>query len=184
VTRRGVIAWGVALLVACGGGPLPRETIARNTRTDDPWLEGGDVCLAGIGDDPGLHIQTVEAGTGKVVGDGETVRVHYVATLASGAVVHDTHDGPPVEIILGHTRILCGVQRALVGMRAGEQRRAEVPSRLAFGDAGKPPDVPPRSDLVFVLDLYLPAMTGAESSSPPPRPANSRGGGGRGAGGH
>jgi peptidylprolyl isomerase len=177
-------AFATALLaVSCGGAPFPRDTTASNTRTDDPWLEGGERCVESLHDDPALRIETTEVGTGKVVGDGQTVRIHYVAQLPDGTVLHDTHDGgSPIQIVIGSTKIICGVERALLGMRAGEQRRVHVPSHLAFGDAGKPPSVAPGTELVFVIDLFLPADATQEPGSGPARPPASRGGGGRGGG--
>jgi FKBP-type peptidyl-prolyl cis-trans isomerase len=173
----------VLLLVSCGGAPFPRDTTAANTRADDPWLEGGKLCSEALPGEAGLRVETLEVGSGKIVGAGETVRIHYVARSPDGKVVHDTHaDGPPIEIIIGSTKILCGVERALTGMRAGEQRRVSVPAALAFGDAGKPPTIEPRTDLVFVIDLFLPADPTLDNGSSPVRPAAARGG--RGPGGH
>jgi len=105
-----------------------------------------------------------------------SVRVHYVASSPDGTVLHDSHEGNlPSDIILGSTKTICGFERALLGMRPGEQRRAFVPSSLAFGEAGRPPGVPPRTDLVFVIDLYLPADAVIDQGS---HPANPAGGGG------
>ena len=169
----------VSLDLSCGGA-LPRQTTATDTRADDPWLEGPR-CPSGSQDDPGLRIEELEAGTGKAVGDGEEVRVHYVARLPDGTMIHNTrHDGAPIEIIIGSTKIICGFEKALLGMHAGEQRRVTVPWRLAFGEDGRPPDVPPRTDLVFVIDLFLPAVSALENGSRPANPNAGRGGGGRG----
>jgi hypothetical protein len=168
-------AW---LGLSCGGASFPRETTATDARADDPWLEGGERCAAGSQDDTGLRIEELDAGTGRAVGDGEEVRVHYVARLANGTVIHDTrHDGAPIEIIIGSTKIICGFEKALIGMHAGEQRRVSVPWRLAFGESGRPPDVPPRTDLAFVIELFLPAVSVLENGSPPGNPV--LGGGGR-----
>jgi hypothetical protein len=167
------------LVLSCGAGPFPRETTADDARADDPWLEGGERCAPGFHDDTGLRIEGLAAGIGKAVGDGQEVRVHYVARLPDGRIVHDTrHDGAPIEIIIGSTKIICGFERALLGMHAGEQRRVTVPWQLAFGESGKPPDVPARTDVTFVIDLFLPAVTELENGSRPSNPA--RGGGGRG----
>jgi FKBP-type peptidyl-prolyl cis-trans isomerase len=118
-----------------------------------------------------MRIEDLDAGTGPVVGRGESVRVHYVAALASGATLHNTRDGGlPSEIMIGSTKTICGFERALIGMRAGGQRRVFVPWRLAFGENGRAPDVPPRADLVFVIDLYLPADTAYEPGAPPVNP--------------
>ena len=178
------ILFVTALALSCGA-PLPRETTASNTRTDDLWLEG-QRCPAGFHDDAALGIEQVEAGTGRVVGDGVTVRVHYVAQLPNGTVLHDTRkDGAPIQIIIGSTPIICGFERGLLGMRAGEQRRVTVPWNLAFGELGKPPDVPAKTDLVFLVDLFVPADPSDEHGGGAVRPTPARGGGGgRGPGGH
>jgi FKBP-type peptidyl-prolyl isomerase-like protein len=161
--------------LSCGGATFPRETVADNARADDPWLEG-ERCAADFHDDTGLRVEVLEAGSGKVVGEGESVRVHYVARLPNGTVVHDTRkDGPPLEIMIGSAKIICGFERAMLGMRAGEQRRVFVPWRLAFGEAGKPPDVQPQTDLIFVIDLYLAADPALVGGSPPVNPVRGRG---------
>jgi FKBP-type peptidyl-prolyl cis-trans isomerase len=106
------------------------------------------------------------------------VRIHYVASVPGGAVVHDSHDAHmPSEIIVGSTKVICGVERALANMRPGEQRRVVVPWSLAFGEDGRPPSIPPRTDLTFVIDLYLPAEIINEKRGRPVNPAG--GGGGR-----
>jgi len=130
-------------------------------------------------DRPGPRIETLAEGTGRPVEIGETVRVHYVASVPGGAVLHDSHEGGiPSEIILGSTKTICGFERALLGMRPGEQRRVLVPWSLAFGETGRPQEIPPRTDVVFVIDLYLPANAVLDNSAPPPlNPA--RGGGRR-----
>lgn len=156
--------------VSCGA-TFPRQTFAEDARGPDPWLEG-DRCDPGPSDDGDLRIEQVEPGTGAVVGAGETVRVHYVARLPNGTVIRDTrNDGPPVEIIIGSTKVICGFEKALIGMRAGEQRRVQVPWRLAFGEAGKPPDVGPRTDVTFVIDLFLPSLAEVRTGGPPENPA-------------
>jgi hypothetical protein len=160
-----------SLALSCAGAPFPRETRASNGRTDDPWLNGTE-CAVDAPDDVGLHIEELAAGSGKPVGKGETVRVHYTAQLADGTVVHNTRDGgPPIEIIIGSTKTICGFERALLGMRAGGERRVQVPWRVAFGEGGRPPDIQPRTDLVFVVELFLPAdvMT-APAGGPPVNP--------------
>jgi hypothetical protein len=167
----------VALTLACGAGPTGRQTTASNARGDDPWLVG-EGCTPDTPTDPAPRVETLAAGTGEPVTPGTTVRVHYVATLSDGTVVHDSHDGGvPSELVLGSTKTFCGFERALAGMRPGEQRRVSVPWSLAFGDGGRPPEVPPRADLVLVIDMYLPADIVIEHGAPPVNPI--RGGGRR-----
>jgi FKBP-type peptidyl-prolyl cis-trans isomerase len=170
----------LAIATGCGGAPLPRQTTAANTRSDDTWLnlDEGEECAPVA--DSAVRVETVDPGVGTPLGDGETIRIHYVATRPDGAVVHDTREGgtAPIQVVLGRTRILCGVERGLLGARAGEQRRVTVPWALAFGDRGKGAEVPPRTDLTFVIDVFVPALGTSEGGSTPARPTPTRGGGG------
>jgi hypothetical protein len=167
------------LLLSLGCGPAHlegRQTTAAVAQSDDPCLLGAR-CTPDTPFDPAPRIETVAAGSGDPVAPGETVRIHYVAALPDGTRVHDSHETHmPSEIILGSTKVMCGVERSLVGMRPGEERRVLVPWSLAFGEEGRPPSVPPRADLLFVIDLYLPADIVNEKRG---RPVNPAGGGGR-----
>ena len=122
--------------------------------------------------DAAPRIEVLAQGIGQPVASGMTVRVHYVASLPDGTVVHDSHEGGlPSEIVLGSTKTFCGFERALLGMRPGEQRRVVVPWSLAFGDSGRPPEIPPRTDLVLLIDLFLPGDVGTQPGAPPARPS-------------
>ncbi len=155
--------------VSCASGPYP-VTRAGDARSSEPWLEGEPCSPAARRDDGGLRVEDVVAGTGKVAEAGDTVRAHYKVELPGGAPIRDSRaSGPPIEIILGSSRMICGFEKGLIGMRSGGVRRIFVPWRLAFGENGRLPDVEPRSDLVFVVDLFSPSD-----------PASSGGGGGAG----
>ena len=165
------------LTLSCGGSQVsPRPTRIGVARGDDPWLLG-ERCTPETPTDPAPRIDVLAAGTGDPVAPGVTVRVHYIASLPDGSVIHDSHDEMPAEIIVGSTKTICGFERALIGMRPGEQRRVVIPSSLAFGESGRSPQIPPHTDLVFVIDLYLPADVVNENGMPPANPM--RGAGGR-----
>jgi FKBP-type peptidyl-prolyl cis-trans isomerase len=163
--------------MACGPTQFPRETRVTNARNGDPWLEGRECPAEGTGDLQ-LKVEELEAGVGPEIQSGETVRVHYTAKLASGETVHSSRDaGLPVELVVGSQRTVCGFDLAMVGMRPGGQRKVTVPWQLAFGDAGHAPNVPSKADVVFIIDLYLPADMTREPHSAAPNTA--RGGGRR-----
>jgi hypothetical protein len=165
-----------SFVLSCGAGPTGRQTTAGNTRGVDPWL-AGEGCSPDTPSDAIPRTEILAEGTGEPVAPGVSVRVHYVARTADGTLLHDSHEGNlPSDIVLGSTKTICGFERALLGMRPGEQRRAYVPWSLAFGEAGRPPQVPPRTDVVFVIDLYLPAEAVIEQGG---RPVNPAGGGRR-----
>jgi FKBP-type peptidyl-prolyl cis-trans isomerase len=155
-------------VLACASGPYP-TTRATDARSSDPWIEG-EPCGAAPRDDA-VRIEEVAPGSGKVTERGDTIRAHYKATLPNGDLLRDSRSsGPPVEIIVGSTKTICGFEKGLIGMQPGGQRRIFVPWRLAFGEAGRPPDVPPRADLVFVIDLFSPGEPPAGSSGGAARP--------------
>jgi FKBP-type peptidyl-prolyl cis-trans isomerase FkpA len=159
---------------ACGGTQFPRDTHVNNARTGDAWLEG-DACPEPIVTDTAVHLQDVELGTGSQVQAGDTVRVHYLASLPSGVKIRDSRDsGAPVELVVGSAKTMCGFDYALAGMRAGGQRRVTIPSRFAWGPSRWPADVPPESAVVFTIDLYLPAEDVIERHAAPVNPARGR----------
>jgi len=157
ILRAAAIAALMIASGACGGPGFPATTQASDARTDDLWLDG-EPCAPVGQTDGGFRIEEVTAGIGREIERGDTVRVHYSAEVTSGAVLHDTRaNGPPVEIVLGSTRTICGFERGLLGMRAGGKRRVFVPWHLAFGEAGRPKDVQPKTDLVLVIEPFWPA---------------------------
>lgn len=159
----------VAALASCDAPQaFGRPTTASVANSDDPWLVG-EPCSPDAGVAQPLRPEVLAEGTGAPITPGATVRVHYVASVPGGKVVHDS-DSVPSEIVLGSTKAMCGFERALLGMRPGEQRRVVVPWQLALGDVGRPPDIPPRADLTFVIDLYLPAGVVNSLRGPPVNP--------------
>ena len=174
VLASALVATSVTL--SCAGPQLNgRQTTAKVARSDDPWLVG-ERCTPDTPPDPAPRTEVLAEGIGLPVAAGATVRVDYVASLPDGTVLHDSrNERMPSEIIIGSTKLMCGFERAIIGMRAGEQRRAFVPWPLAFGESGRPPEIPPRADLVFVIDLYLPAEVIIQNGS---RPTNPSAGGG------
>jgi hypothetical protein len=169
------ILLAASLALSCTAPVSGRPTTIGVAQSDDPWLLG-ERCTPETPTEPAARIEVLAAGTGEPVAPGMTVRVHYVASLPNGAVVHDTRAvNMPAEIIIGSTKTICGFERSLIGMRPGEQRRVSIPSSLAFGESGRSPEVPPNTDLIFVVDLYLPADVVNQHGSAPVNPM----GGGR-----
>ncbi|MHC5011269.1 MAG: FKBP-type peptidyl-prolyl cis-trans isomerase, partial [Planctomycetota bacterium] len=71
-------------------------------------------------------------------------------------LVQDSHGaGGPVRFRLrrGPSGPLEGLLQGLLGARAGETRRIRVPSAMAYGAVGRPPEIPSHADLVFDVEV-------------------------------
>ncbi|MFH4979216.1 hypothetical protein AB6A40_005925 [Gnathostoma spinigerum] len=85
---------------------------------------------------------------------GDTIHQHYVLHLADGTFVDSSYNrGTPFIFRLSHNEVIAGMDQAMMGMCEGERRKLVIPSNLAYGDAGRPPSIPPKATLYF--DIHL-----------------------------
>lgn len=101
----------------------------------------------------GLIIEDLVIGEGAEAPPGATVTIHYEGRLTNGEIFDSSYDdGEPATFPLG--RLIRGWQEGIPGMREGGKRRLRIPYPLAYGEQGRPPAIPPRADLVFVIELF------------------------------
>jgi FKBP-type peptidyl-prolyl cis-trans isomerase len=120
-------------------------------------------CQRGVAvDPPELVIEEREVGTGEAVKEGDHVAYWYTVRLLGSADAIDSNVGKQLyRVHVGEHKVIRGMEQGLIGMRVGGKRRLVVPSRLAYGEAGKPPRVPPNAPLDFDVEL-------ASIGAPPP----------------
>ncbi|MEI7657947.1 MAG: FKBP-type peptidyl-prolyl cis-trans isomerase [Phycisphaerae bacterium] len=99
-----------------------------------------------------LKIEDLVEGQGDPCPKNATITIHYTGMLLSGKVFDSSLPGRPVTFPL--RRLIQGWQEGIPGMKAGGKRRLTIPWRMAYGEAGSPPDIPPRSDLIFDIELF------------------------------
>ncbi|CAE7252506.1 FPR2 [Symbiodinium natans] len=93
-------------------------------------------------------------------GDGDLVHVHYTSFLKKeGTQFETTRGGDPYVLKLGkckdHAKPECmkGFQTALLGMCAGEKRKATVPPKLGFDKKGRPSGIRADEHVIFHLEM-------------------------------
>lgn len=82
----------------------------------------------------------------------DTVRVHYKGTFLDGKTFDSSYDrNEPAEFPVGG--VIRGWVEGLQRMKVGEKWILYVPSNLAYGPQGAPPDIGPNKVLVFEVEL-------------------------------
>lgn len=106
-----------------------------------------------------------KAGTGPLVQHHKYTEIRYTGYLTDGTVFDSNMDAPkPLGFTLSGHQMIPGMDMGLEGMHVGGKRRLYIPYTLAYGEQGRPPKIPPRSMLVFDVELV------AQSDAPPPAP--------------
>jgi FKBP-type peptidyl-prolyl cis-trans isomerase len=99
-----------------------------------------------------LQIEDITPGTGKECPPGATVEVHYAGTLMDGTKFDSSYDrGESITFPLGN--LIQGWQEGIPGMKVGGKRKLTIPYAKAYGERGIPGAIPPKSDLVFEIEL-------------------------------
>ena len=137
--------------VATGSEPAAVADDTSGARTAEPvQLEP----MGGGGDVSTLEKTDIKVGSGPEAKRGDTVKTHYVGTLADGKEFDSSRKhGRPFSFTLGQGRVIRGWDEGIVGMRAGGVRRLKVPPSMGYGARGMPPVIPPRATLVFEIEL-------------------------------
>jgi peptidylprolyl isomerase len=100
----------------------------------------------------GLKMQDLKVGDGPSPKPGQTVTVHYIGWLENGTEFNNTHKmGAPAQFRIG--QLIKGWDEGLSTMKVGGKRVLHVPSNLAYGVKGSPPNIPPNANLKFEIEL-------------------------------
>jgi len=125
-----------------------------------------------------LRYEDFKIGTGKPAEPGQLYKVHYTGWLASDGKKFDSSfdhrrpvldkdgkpendadgkpklgDPEPIQFPQGRRGVIPGWDQGFAGMKVGGKRRLFIPYQLAYGDLGRPPVIPPKSDLIFDIEL-------------------------------
>jgi protein-disulfide isomerase len=120
----------------------------------NPPVPSATVIAAANAAGAGLVIKDVGVGTGRAVQTGDKVKVHYVGMLTDGTEFDQSRKrGQPFSFEVGKGIVIKGWDLGLLGMKVGGKRRLTIPPDLAYGDQGAPGTIPPKSTLVFDVEL-------------------------------
>ncbi|MEE9439381.1 MAG: FKBP-type peptidyl-prolyl cis-trans isomerase [Saprospiraceae bacterium] len=102
----------------------------------------------------GLKYVVHEEGTGKQAASGMKASVHYYGTLMDGTMFDNSFKrGQPFSFAVGQGQVIKGWDLGVPLMKEGGKATLFLPYDLAYGEAGSPPSIPAKSDLVFYVEL-------------------------------
>ena len=106
-----------------------------------------------------LRITHVKKGYGNVVKKGDVVFVVYAGVLPNGKVFDTNAGKAPIGFIVGEGKLIKGWDKALVGLKEGDEVIIDIPADLAYGEKGVkdkngkyiiPPNTPLRFDILVI----------------------------------
>ena len=110
----------------------------------------------------GLQYKILAEGTGQMPKPEDTVSVNYRGTLVDGTEFDSSAKaGKPA--IFRVNGVIKGWTAALTQMKTGAKWQLFIPYDLAYGEMGRPPNIPPAATLLFDVELL--------SIQPPAPPA-------------
>ncbi len=103
----------------------------------------------------GLIYVILEEGKGEKPVKGDNLKVHYTGTFRlSGDKFDSSHDrNQTMDFAFQVQRMIAGFEEGLALLGKGGKAMIFIPYDQAYGANGKPPVIPPYSDLVFELEL-------------------------------
>ncbi|HEV2577493.1 MAG TPA: FKBP-type peptidyl-prolyl cis-trans isomerase [Acidobacteriaceae bacterium] len=122
-----------------------------------------------------LDFIDTKVGTGPLAEPHKWYTVHYTGYLLNGTKFDSSVDrGEPISFPYGAHRVIEGWDTGFDGMRVGGKRRLFVPYQLGYGETAHGP-IPPRSWLVFDLELIAQSDAQPAPPKPPTPPASPNG---------
>lgn len=101
-----------------------------------------------------LKIEDIKTGTGYAVKPGDIVSINYIGTLENGTKFDSSYDRKePFETVIGEGYVIQGWDKGVVGMQVGGKRKLTIPYQMAYGENGIPGVIPPKSTLIFEVEL-------------------------------
>jgi peptidyl-prolyl cis-trans isomerase A (cyclophilin A) len=100
----------------------------------------------------GLRYNVITEGTGAQPTDTSVVSVHYEGSFLDGKIFDSSiKRGQPIEFPLN--KVIKGWTEGVSLMKEGGKYKFYIPYQLAYGERGYPGAIPPKSDLIFEVEL-------------------------------
>jgi len=129
------------------------EGITKNAIEGKKFLEENGKKEGVVTTATGLQYKVLTSGPvdGKNPAGTNTVKVHYEGKLLDGTIFDSSAGRAPAEFEV--TGVIRGWTEALKLMKPSDKWELYIPSELAYGEQGFPPDIGPNATLIFQVEL-------------------------------
>lgn len=101
----------------------------------------------------GLRYLVYEKGTGEQAKTGQVARVNFEISLLNGTVCYSTKESGPQEFLIGESAVESGLHEGITYLHVGDKAKLILPSHLAHGLVGDLNKIPPRSTVIYDIEL-------------------------------
>jgi FKBP-type peptidyl-prolyl cis-trans isomerase FkpA len=101
----------------------------------------------------GLRYMIYQHGSGEIPVKGKKAMIRYEVRLINGNLCYSSTKMGPKEFEIGQRSVEVGIEEGILLMRVGDRAKFIVPSHLAFGLLGDQDKIPPRSTLIYDIEL-------------------------------
>jgi len=135
--------------VECHSKKSKKDKQDKEKKPESPQVKTPKKTLKG-----GIIVEDLKVGTGPETVNGKYVNVYYTGKLKSNNQVFDSNtSGKGLKFRLGGNEVIKGWDVGVPGMKVGGRRRLTIPYKMAYGEKGCSPEIPPKADLVFDVEL-------------------------------
>lgn len=104
--------------------------------------------------DSGLKYVIHEQGEGELAANGQRVSVDYYGVTTDGKMFDNSfRRGSPYTFPLGAGQVIKGWDLGIPLLKKGGKATLFIPYDLGYGEAGSPPNIGPKAELVFYVEL-------------------------------
>ena len=102
----------------------------------------------------GLKYTVLEEGTGTQAEVGKLVDVHYYGMTTDGNEFDNSFKrGSPYPVPVGRGQVIRGWDEGIPLFKEGTKAVLFIPHELGYGEAGSPPNIPAKAELVFYVEI-------------------------------
>ncbi len=101
----------------------------------------------------GLRYTVHMEGNGQLIKKGELVKLKFVLKFLTGDIVYTSEDKGVKTFVVGQGGVESGLEEAILLLRRGDKATIILPSHLAFGLLGDEDKIPPKTSLVYEIEI-------------------------------